>query len=95
MTNRPKGNVLEMRDFQPLQTQLADRIAILNPVEVQLLLAFVDQILRLYDPDLVGDFLALQSDARLSSILQLAAALDDEARDQLLFEAEALYAGDV
>jgi len=44
-----------------------------------------------HDPDVVQTFLAWRSDPKLESILDLAAALDDDSRDQLLFSAEDLY----
>lgn len=63
----------------------------LNVAQVELVEQFVEQIIRCYDPDVVRSFLEARNDPRIESILALAADLEDEKRDQLLFAAEDLY----
>lgn len=70
---------------------LAGRLAELSDVQLALVGEFIDQILRCEDPDVVRTFLSWRTDPRIDSILDLAATLGDEARDQLLFAAEDLY----
>ena len=67
------------------------KIKSMNEKELELLLIFADQIMACFDPDAVEDFLHWRNDPKLGSILQLAAALDDETREQLLFQAEDIY----
>ncbi len=63
----------------------------LNTAQVELVEKFVEQIVRCYDPDVVRSFLEARNDPRIESILALAADLEEEKRDQLLFAAEELY----
>ena len=84
-----------MRSFTAIYLllgQLINKIRHMNEKEIDLLLAFAEQIIACYDPDVVDDFIRWRDDPRLSSILQLAAAMSSDMRDQLLFEAEAFYA---
>lgn len=64
----------------------------LNPQELRLVAAFSQQIIVCFDPDAVGEFLAWREDPRLSTVLQLASEMGDDALDQLVFTAEDLYA---
>lgn len=63
----------------------------LNHAQVELVEKFVEQIIRCYDPDVVSSFIEARNDPRIESLLTLAADLEDEKRDQLLFAAEELY----
>jgi len=46
---------------------------------------FLEELVVCYDPDVVHDFMEWRKDPRLTSLLQLAARLSDDMRDQLLF----------
>lgn len=70
---------------------LFDRVHQLDPRQRNLVDTFITQLLGCHDPDFVQSFLEWRSDPRIESLLDLAAALDDENRDQLLFKAEDLY----
>ena len=56
---------------------------------------FLSEVVSYYDPDVVSDFLELRRDPTMGSILQLAAAMSPEMREQLLFSAEELYSTEV
>jgi hypothetical protein len=71
--------------------RLAERLDGLRPDQLALLDLFTDQILSWQDPEVVETFLAWRSDPRIGSILELAAALSEEDREQLLFAAEDIY----
>ncbi len=60
-------------------------------MQLALVCEFIEQILACSDPDIVQTFLSWRADPRIDSILDLAASLGDEGRDQLLFAAEDLY----
>jgi len=70
---------------------LSEEIAELDGARQQLVRIVVRQMVACNDPDMVRTFLAWRDDPRLESLLDLAAELDDERRDQLLFAAEDLY----
>jgi len=74
-----------------LTRSLSEEIADLDEARLQLVRLFVRQVVACNDPDMVRNFLAWRDDPRLDSLLDLAAELDDERRDQLLFAAEDLY----
>lgn len=71
------------------------KLQTLNKDQLRLLLEFSDQIVAYFDPDAVEEFLRWRSDPKLDTILQLAAALTDDMRDQLLFKAEEYYSEEV
>lgn len=71
--------------------RLQARLEFFEDDQLALVEAFVDQLMRYHDPDVVRTFLAWRSDPRLGSILELAADIGEEDRDQLLFYAEELY----
>ena len=75
-----------------LKDELYIQLAELRERQLSLVLSFITQILKCHDPDAVHDFLEWRSDPNLGSIIQIAASLDGEAREQLLFAAEELYA---
>ena len=75
-----------------LKDELYVELADLKERQLTLVLNFIAQILKCHDPDVVHDFLELHGDPTLGSILQIAASLGEEAREQLLFSAEELYA---
>ncbi len=77
-----------------LREELDAQIDTLSLPEIQVLLLFARQVMAYHDPDVVGDFLAWREDPRLGSILQLAAAVSDDLREQLLFVAEDFYASE-
>lgn len=66
-------------------------VAMLDDERRALLRRIVDQLLVCNDPDIVESFVAWRTDPRVESLLQLAAKLDDERLDQLLFAAEDLF----
>lgn len=73
------------------RSRLLAQIAALDERQVDLVLKVTRQLVACHDPDVVQTFLAWRCDPKLESILDLAAALDDDGRDQLLFSAEDLY----
>ena len=64
------------------------RIATLSAPELSLVLEFAEQIVTRFDPETVSEFMSWRSDPKIESILQIAAALDEAGREQLLFDAE-------
>ncbi|MEM9032128.1 MAG: hypothetical protein AAGB18_05730 [Pseudomonadota bacterium] len=86
------------RDPPPSQASteeaLPARLAGLDPPRRKLMREFLNEVVVCYDPDVVHDFLQWRGDPTLSSILQLAASMSPEMREQLLFAAEELYSGD-
>jgi len=74
-----------------VRQSLSDRLEGLSDLQLALVIEFVEQILSCEDPDVVQTFLSWRADPRIDSILDLAASLGDEGRDQLLFAAEDLY----
>ena len=81
-------------DQRLLRDQLADRAKVLTGSEAKMVLKFIDELVVCYDPDVIHDFLQWREDPRLASLLQLGARLSDDMRDQLLFEAEDLFASE-
>lgn len=77
-----------------LRAHLAKRVKDLSGDEAEVLLKFLDELVVCYDPDVVHDFLQWREDPRLVSLLQLAARLNDDTLDQLLFHAEDLFASE-
>ncbi|MXQ06385.1 hypothetical protein GQ651_00855 [Alphaproteobacteria bacterium GH1-50] len=71
-----------------LRARMVERVATLSTPELSLVLEFAEQIVTRFDPETVAEFMAWRSDPRIESILQIAAALDEAGRDQLLFDAE-------
>lgn len=63
----------------------------LRPEQLAILQLFLDQVMTWHDPEVVAGFLAWRNDPRIASILEIAAALDEEEREQLLFAAEDIY----
>ena len=78
-------------DLNGNHTRMARLLSSLNDEQVSIVEAFVAQILKCHDPDVVRSFLMWRQDPRVESILSLVADLDDEQVDQLLFTAEELY----
>ena len=78
-------------DLNGNHTRMARLLSSLNDEQVSIVEAFVAQILKCHDPDVVRSFLAWRQDPRVESILSLVTDLDDEQVDQLLFTAEELY----
>ncbi len=66
-------------------------IASLDQGRFRLVEQFVEQILLCHDPDVVRNFMEWRDDPKISSLVEIAAELHDEKRDQLLFAAEELY----
>ena len=81
----------QTRAQEVLQARMMVRLQTLNSDQLALILEFTEQIVACFDPDAISDFLHWRSDPKLGTVLQLAAALDDEALDQLLFHAEEYY----
>ncbi len=79
---------------ESLRAECIAKIKSMNPRELELLLSFADQIVACFDPDAVDDFLSWRTDPTIGSLLQLAAALDEDRREQLLFAAEDYYVTD-
>ena len=76
---------------QEVHDELISSIDRLSFADLELVLAFTRDVVMLHDPDVVADFLQWRSDPRICSILQLAAGISDEMREQLLFVAEDFY----
>lgn len=74
------------------RADLLELVLSLDADLVPLLSVFARQVLACHDPDAVRAFLRWRDDPRLESLLQIAALLDDEALDQLVFAAEDLLA---
>ena len=70
---------------------LLSRLDHLEEDQLKIVNSFVDQIMRYHDPDVVKAFLNWRRDPRIGSVLDLAADLGDEEKDQLLFFAEGLH----
>lgn len=94
MRRRPGKDLRSDLDLDLLYARLDEVTRQLNARELELVIAFSKQVVALYDPDAIGDFLEWREDPRFASILQIAAALSDEMRDQLLFTAETFYASE-
>lgn len=91
MTNLPKDPVGAFSRKRLLREEISLKLLDLDERQIDLALRFIDQLLLCHDPDVVEDFLEWRSDPNLGSILQLAAAVSGELREQLLFIAEDLY----
>lgn len=94
MKRREEKDIDLDSDQRLLRAQLAERTRHLNGREAKLMLEFLEELLVCYDPDVVHDFMEWRKDPRLTSLLQLAARLSDDMRDQLLFFAEDLFASE-
>ncbi len=70
------------------RARMRARLAAMTEHELDLLRVFADQIAACHDPEVVAQFLAWRNDPRIGSLLQIAAALGDDMRDELLFRAE-------
>jgi len=81
----PADDVVRLR-----RADLAELLSRLGEPQIALVSQFVRQILRCHDPDVVATFLNWRRDPRIETLLLIAAGLDDEALDQLVFAAEAL-----
>ncbi len=85
----------DLRDDQRLlRAHLVERAKSLTGSEARIVLKFIDELVVCYDPDIIHDFLQWREDPRLASLLQLAARLSEDMRDQLLFHAEDLFASE-
>ena len=80
-----------MLDRTCAEKRLLSRLDHLEEEQLSLLSSFVDQIMKYHDPDVVQAFLNWRDDPRIGSVLDLAADLGDEERDQLLFFTEGLH----
>lgn len=69
---------------------LIDLLGQLDDIQFGVIEKFVSQVIRCHDPEIVRGFLEWKDDPQLGSILEIAADLDEEHRDQLLFFAEGL-----
>lgn len=79
---------------QRVREELISRINGLSLADLEVVLAFTRDVVIQHDPDVVADFREWYTDPRIGSILQLAAGLSDDLRDQLLFVAEDFYASE-
>ncbi len=73
---------------EELRGRLTERLATLSSNELAVVLEFAEQIVVNFDPEAVSQFLSWRDDPRIESILQIASALDEAGREQLLFDAE-------
>lgn len=71
--------------FRPQEGEARDALCL------RLAARFIDQVIANEDPDAVDAFLRWRDDPRIGSLLELAAHLDDDRLDQLLFAAEDLF----
>lgn len=74
-----------------VRQNLAQQLDGLSDLELALVCELIEQIVACSDPDVVQTFLSWRADPRIDSILDLAASLGDDGRDQLLFAAEDLF----
>ena len=72
------------------RAELARLLSTLGASQVDLVSEFAHQILRCHDPDAVATFLRWRRDPRIETLLLIAAELEDEALDELIFAAEDL-----
>lgn len=71
-----------------LRAKLLDLLLTLELRELGLVQTFCAQVLRAYDPDVIDAFLRWRDDPRIETLMQIAACLDDDGLEQLLFDAE-------
>jgi hypothetical protein len=74
-----------------IRDELCMKLAGLDEPQLELLLEFIEQVVDCHDPDAVGTFLNWREDPTIGSILQIAASISDDLREQLLYSAETLY----
>lgn len=91
MTNLPKDAIEAFTRTDAAHQELSLKLTELDDRRLDLVRRFVEELLICHDPDIVETFLAWRSDPNLGSILELAAAVSGEMREQLLFMAEDLY----
>ena len=72
--------------------ELAQLLVGLGASQADIVVAFARQIVTCHDPEAVQAFLVWRDDPRMESLMQIAATLDDEGLDQLVFTAEDLFA---
>lgn len=86
------GNIHDLaKNERLIRAHLASRVKSLRGPQAEIVLKFIEEILACFDPEVVDDFMEWREDARLTSLLHLAARLSDDMRDQLLFQAEDLF----
>ena len=73
------------------RADLLGRISNLNDMQLGIVGQFVQQILLCHDPDVVTSFVNWRHDPKIGSILSIAADLDEDFREQLLFVAEEMF----
>lgn len=71
-----------------LRAELLDLLLKMDLQDLSLIKHFCSQILRCHDPEVVDAFLRWREEPRIETLMQIAATLDDDSLDQLLFCAE-------
>lgn len=85
MTNR---SVVDLGKHAFIQSEIVGNLGDLPRDRLVIISEFIQQVAEADDPDVIRTFLAWRADARLDTLLHLAANLDEDALDQLLFTAE-------
>lgn len=71
-----------------LRAELLDLLLKMELADMALVRHFCTQILRCHDPEAIDAFLRWRDEPRIETLMQIAATLDDDSLDQLLFCAE-------
>ena len=75
-------------------SDLVMALSALDGEQLILVERFIADMAGLHDPAILDEFLTLRADPTLGSILQIAAAISGEGREQLLFTAEEIYSAE-
>ncbi len=70
------------------RAEVLGRISSLSDAQFGIVAQFVRQVLSCHDPDVVHSFVEWRHDPIIGSILSIAADLDEDHREQLLYLAE-------
>ncbi len=79
---------------EELKDKLFVILAGLDERRLMTVLDFVNEVVTCNDPDVVDEFVEWREDPMIGSILQIAATISRETREQLLFAAEELFSSE-
>ncbi len=82
------------RGREELKDKLFVVLAGLDERRLCTVLDFVNEVAICNDPDVVDEFLEWRDDPMIGSILQIAATISRDMREQLLFAAEELFSSE-
>lgn len=91
MKNTPHDTVRARRRDKLLKDEIHVKLAGLEERQLEVVLDFVNQVVLCWDPEVIEEFQQWREDPTIGSILQIAASISDEMREQLLFAAEEIY----